>query len=232
MVPWSKITAAENDTEEHRQLSLKAARESIVLLKNDNNFLPLKGTYKTIAVIGPNAGSVDALVGNYNGTPSKPVTLLAGIQQKFPQSKVIYAKGIGLTGPATEAVPTDFLYTGQGRKEHGLKAEYYSNIKFEGTPAITRTDSTVNFEWGYFGVTPEMVRNFSVRWTGVLVSPTTGDYLIGFTGEDGYRVWLENKVVVEDWTPHRPATTLTKQIHLEAGRVSQLKVDLEHARQG
>jgi beta-glucosidase len=225
MVPWSKITPADNDTEEYRQLSLKAARESIVLLKNYKNFLPLKKKYKTIAVIGPNADSVDALLGNYNGTPSKPVTLLAGIKQKFPQSNVIYAKGIGLTGPATDAIPTDFLFTNDEHKEHGLKAEYYSNLKFEGAPAIARTDANVNFEWGYFGVTPEIVHNFTVRWTGVLIPPATGDYLLGFSGEDGYRVWLDNELVVEDWTPHRPATTMTKQIHLEAGRVYTLKID-------
>jgi beta-glucosidase len=101
MVPWSKISADQNDTEEHRRLSLKAARESIVLLKN-NGLLPLKREYKTIAVVGPNADDLDALVGNYNGTPSKPVTLLTGIKKRFPNSNVIYAQGAGLIGPATE----------------------------------------------------------------------------------------------------------------------------------
>src|SRR3954471_12738323 len=70
-----------------------------------------------------------------------------------------------------------------------------------------------------------MVRNFSVRWTGIFVPPVTGDYLIGFTGEDGYRVWLDNNLVVEDWTPHRPATTVTKQIHLEGGRSYPVKIE-------
>ena len=66
MVRWSKITASENDTEAHRQLALRAARESIVLLKNANGFLPLRKNYRNIAVIGPNADSQDALVGNYS----------------------------------------------------------------------------------------------------------------------------------------------------------------------
>jgi beta-glucosidase len=225
IVPWSKITAAENDNDEHRQLSLKAARESIVLLKNANNFLPLRGTYRTIAVIGPNADSLDALVGNYNGTPSKPVTLLDGIKQKFAESHVLYAMGTGLTGPATEPIPSEYLFTGADKKEHGLRADYFSNTKLEGSPAISRTDETVNFDWGYFGVTRDMVRNFSVRWNGVIVPPVTGDYLLGFTGEDGYRLWLDGNVVVEDWTPHRPATTVTKQVRLEAGRVYAVKIE-------
>ncbi|PYX80792.1 MAG: glucan 1,4-alpha-glucosidase [Acidobacteria bacterium] len=225
MVTWSKITAAENDTQEHRQLALQAARESLVLLKNQNDFLPLKKTYKNIAVLGPNADSVDALVGNYNGTPSKPVTLLAGIKKRFAGSNVVYVKGTGLTGPATEAVPSDALFTGVDRKQHGLKAEYYSNPKLEGTPTMSRTDANVNFEWAYSGVTSELVRNFSVRWAGVVVPPKTGDYLIGFTGEDGYRVWLDGNLIVEDWTRHRPATNQTKQLHLEAGHAYPIKIE-------
>lgn len=100
MVPYSKIKPPENDTAAHRELALKAARESIVLLKNENHFLPLKGTYKTIAVIGPDASSLDAIDGNYNGTPSKPVTILDGIRKRFSQSKVVYAEGTGLVGPS------------------------------------------------------------------------------------------------------------------------------------
>lgn len=103
LVPFSKISASEIDTDEHRQLALQVSRESLVLLKNKNNILPLKNSYDTIAVIGPDADSVDALVGNYNGTPSHPVTVLAGIRERFSHSKVIYAAGSGLV--ATTAAP-------------------------------------------------------------------------------------------------------------------------------
>jgi beta-glucosidase len=105
MVPWSNITPNENDSEQHRQLSVKAARESLVLLKNNNKLLPLKKSYKTIAVIGPNADDLDVLVGNYNGTPSKPVTLLAGIKKRFATSTVIYARGTELTAPGNSQQP-------------------------------------------------------------------------------------------------------------------------------
>jgi len=105
MVPYSRIKPSENDTEAHRQLALKAAREAVVLLKNEDHFLPLRETYKTIAVIGPDADNVDALTGNYNGTPSKPVTVLAGIRQRFSHSKVVYSQGIGLIGPAPAGTP-------------------------------------------------------------------------------------------------------------------------------
>ena len=225
LVPYSRIKPADDDTEAHRELARKAARESIVLLKNANNFLPLKKTYNTIAVIGPNADSVDALVGNYNGTPSKPVTILSGIKNRFAGSKVIYAQGTGLVGPATKAIPSDSLCTDPSCTQRGLKAEYFANPKFEGAPVITRIDSALDFDWGYFGVTPDLTKNFSVRWTGALVPPKTGEYLIGFTGEDGYRVWLAGNVVVEDWTPHRPSSTVTKRLSLEAGHVYSIKIE-------
>ncbi|HEX5425293.1 MAG TPA: glycoside hydrolase family 3 C-terminal domain-containing protein, partial [Candidatus Acidoferrales bacterium] len=105
MVPYSRIKPAENDTQAHRELALKAAREAIVLLKNENHFLPLKRDYKTIAVIGPDADSLDAIEGNYNGTPSKPVTVLGGIRRRFSQSKVVYSEGIGLVGAAKSGTP-------------------------------------------------------------------------------------------------------------------------------
>jgi beta-glucosidase len=225
MVPYSKITTAENDTEAHRQISLKAERESIVLLKNKNHFLPLKKAYPTIAVIGPNADSLDALEGNYNGTPSKPVTVLAGIRQRFKQSKVTYLEATGLIGPSTTAIPTTALFTDDSHKQHGLKAEYFSNIKLEGEPAMARTDKTVDFVWGFSGVSPELSKNYSVRWTGVLVPSQTADYLVGFSGQDGYRVWLDGNLVVEDWTAHRPATKQTKSMHLEKGHSYAVKIE-------
>jgi beta-glucosidase len=100
-VPYAGVPAADNDTEAHRQLALRVARESIVLLKNRDHLLPLKVAPKSIAVIGPNADSLDALLGNYSGTPSRPVTVLAEIRERFPAASVSYVEGTGLVGPAT-----------------------------------------------------------------------------------------------------------------------------------
>ena len=80
MVPYAKIPFSANDSPAHRQLALEAARESIVLLKNENNMLPLRKDLKSIAVIGPNADDVPVLLGNYNGQPSRATTPLGGIR--------------------------------------------------------------------------------------------------------------------------------------------------------
>jgi beta-glucosidase len=90
---------------------------------------------------------------------------------------------------------------------------------------MTRVDKTVDFRWGFSGVSEQLSKNYSVRWTGVLVPSVTGDYLIGFSGQDGYRVWLDDNVVVEDWTAHRPATVQTKQIHLEKDHPYAIKIE-------
>jgi beta-glucosidase len=225
MVPYSKISPGQNDTEAHRRLALRTAQESLVLLKNKDHFLPLKRPYKTIAVLGPDADSLDGLEGNYNGTPSSPVTILAGLRKRFPQSHIIYAEGTGLIGPVTKALSAAALFTDNSRKQHGLKAEYFSNTRLEGEPTLTRIDKTVDFHWGMTGVSPQLAQNYSVRWTGVLVPDATGDYVFGFSGQDGYRLWLDGNLIVEDWTAHRPATLQTKQLHLIQNHVYAIKVE-------
>jgi beta-glucosidase len=101
--PYGKIPASDNDTPAHRQGALRMAEESLVLLRNAGHLLPLAHAPARIAVVGPNADSLDALVGNYNGTPSHPITVLAGIRQRFPHSQVSYVEGTGLIGPAAPA---------------------------------------------------------------------------------------------------------------------------------
>ena len=224
-VPFSQLGISENDTEQHRQLALRTARESLVLLKNQNNFLPLKKTYQTIAVIGPDADNLDALVGNYNGTPSHPVTIVDGIRKRFSQSKVVYSQGVGLTGPIVRAIPSDSLFTDASRKQHGLKADYFGNVDLKGAPVMSRVDADVNFAWGDRGISAQLLKNYSVRWTGVIVPPITGDYLVGFTGQDGFRMWLDGKLVAEEWTIHHPADTITTKIHLEKGHAYSVKVE-------
>jgi beta-glucosidase len=224
-VPWSKLGAAANDTAEHRQLALKTAQESLVLLKNESHLLPLKKSYARIAVIGPDADSLDALEGNYNGTPSAPVTILAGIRARFAQSKVTFVEGTGLVGTVVQPVPAARLYTTAAKSVRGLQAEYFANTDLTGEPAMRRLDASINFNWGFNGVSPRLKQNYSVRWTGVLSAATSADYVLGFTGQDGYRVWVDGQLLVEDWTPHRPATTVTKPIHLEQGHTYSLKVE-------
>ena len=220
-VPYSSITIADNDTEPHRQLALKAARETLVLLKNSDHLLPLGTKYKTIAVVGPNADSVDPLLGNYNGTPSKPVTILDGIRKRFSDSTVLYAAGSSLTGPPLEPIPATDLRDKSGQP--GLSAEYFKGTDLKGSPVVTRTDSAVDFNWRD-GAGPELPEDFSVRWTGTLTVPATGDYEIGFTGTDAFHFWLDDKLIGESRYSDTGKTRL-QALHLDAGHAYSIKID-------
>ena len=224
-VSYSKITPADNDTDAHRKLALRVAQEAIVLLKNTDGLLPLKKDPASIAVIGPNADDLDALVGNYNGTPSQPVTILAGIKKRFPNTKVNYVEGTGLVSPVQKPIPTEALCTDESCKEHGLHADYFNNMKVEGSPTLSRVDATIDFAWGDTGMSAQLLKNYSARWTGVLVPPATGEYFIGFSGQDGYRVWIDNNLIVEDWRVHHPASIETKKMHLEQGHAYAVKIE-------
>jgi beta-glucosidase len=218
-VPYAKTPLSEIDSEPHRVLALKTARESLVLLKNTDHLLPLGMKYEHIAVIGPNADSVDPLLGNYNGTPSHPVTVLDGIRTKF--EGVSYVAGSSLTGPSLTPIVKGFL-TNKSPME-GLVGAYFKGTQLQGTPAFTRIDPNVNFAWRD-GAGRGLTEDFSVRWTGTLVPPTTGDYQIGFTGTDAFHFWLDDQLIGESWYSDTAKTRL-KTIHLEAGRSYAVKIE-------
>ena len=103
MVPFAQIPIAVNDSAAHRELARQAARESVVLLKNEGGLLPLGDHVRTLAVIGPNADDVEVLLGNYNGTPSHAVTPLEGIRQRAGAGRtVLYAPGCEVSGTSRE----------------------------------------------------------------------------------------------------------------------------------
>jgi beta-glucosidase len=147
-VRYAQIPFNVNNSPAHNALARKAARESIVLLKNDNNTLPLSKALKTIAVIGPNADDVQSLWGNYNGIPSNPVTVLKGIQNKLsPEVEILYAQGSPLAKgiPAMRPIPSIYLQTSEGQQ--GLTGEYFNNANFEGEPLYTQVDDNIDFVW-------------------------------------------------------------------------------------
>ncbi|HZE70459.1 MAG TPA: glycoside hydrolase family 3 C-terminal domain-containing protein [Pyrinomonadaceae bacterium] len=226
MVPYARIPFSENDSPAHRALSLKAAQESIVLLKNENNTLPLKKDVRTIAVIGPNADAPEVLVGNYSGRPSKSVTPLAGIRNAVsPNAKVLYAVGSTLSGEAVIPVPAAFLTLGGKGTPTGFRGEYFNNQELQGQPADIRTDQQVNFDWGRYKPAPHVgENNFSVRWTGKLTPAESGVYRLGATADDGVRLYLDGQLLIDAWASN-PTKTVTKEVNLEAGRAYDVRME-------
>ena len=226
MVKYAGIPYSANDSAAHRALSLKAARESVVLLKNENRALPLSKEIKTLAVIGPNADAPDVLLGNYNGQPSKSVTPLEGIRAKVsPATKVLYSAGMYQTGTLVEPVAASALATGGADSRPGLKGEYFNDSELKGEPVLVRTDAQVNFNWSSISPEPRVKEdNFAVRWTGKLTPPESGKYLLGFIGNGGARLVIDGQTIVEDFA-NRRTRTLTKEVELEGGRRYDVRVE-------
>jgi beta-glucosidase len=221
-VPYANIPESEIDSAPHRQLALQAARESIVLLKNDGA-LPLNSSIKKIAVVGPLAEQLRVLEGNYNGTPSHSTSALEGIRKQFASADVTFAPGMNFLRTET-VVPGSVLTTPDGKP--GLKAEYFAD-ELKGTPQVSRVDSSVNlqlFRPGNDAVAPpEGMRDFSVRWTGFLTPMESGKYNIGLSGSMN-RLWFDGKLILDDSELHDPHPR-TVPVDLQKGHRYPVKVE-------
>ncbi len=141
----------------------------MVLLKNDGGALPLQGTPR-IAVVGPNADTVETLEANYHATPRMPVTPLQGLRARFGADHVSYARGAPVAAGVPVPIPETALRTSTAADAAaGLTGHYFDNVTFDGAPRTTRVDRSVDFDWDH--VTPGGLPKgrYAVRWTGAIV---------------------------------------------------------------
>jgi beta-glucosidase len=224
MVPYAKTPDSEVDSADHRQLALKIARESMTLLKNDG-MLPLGPGTKKILVVGPLAESVQVLHGNYSGTASHAVTALEGIRKQFSGTQVSYEPGTNFLRERP-VIPTAVLSTEDGKP--GLKAEYFAG-DLTGAPQVTRVDPIVDLQtFSLFSdaqaiPAPQGMKELSVRWTGFLTPPESGNYEIGLSGSNE-RMWLDGKLIVDDPVLHEP-NMQTSTVSLTKGQRYPVKIE-------
>ncbi|HRZ42344.1 MAG TPA: glycoside hydrolase family 3 N-terminal domain-containing protein [Bacteroidales bacterium] len=215
-----------NGTVEHRALAEEAARESIVLLKNDNAILPLDKDIRSIALIG--ADAVEARLGGYSGPGNAPENILQGMKKIFPAPvQITYAKGCGREDVLLKVIPDSCLsYDDSGTTKPGVLGTYFNNPHLEGKAVLQRSDSQIDFSWTLFSPDPEKLPYdwYSVRWAAKLRAPASGTVQIGITGDDGYRLWLDGKLIIDNWRKqtHR---TLTVPVKLEKGKMYDLKLE-------
>ena len=209
--PFSSIGASAVDTAEDRVLALRAASESLVLLKNDG-ILPLDPKHVKLAVVGPDADSVKVLEANYHGTASAPVTPLEGLRRRFPNLR--YAQGSMLAEGVAVPIPeTAFGLTNRpdaaASAARGLHAEYFDHAGLTGTAAISATVRTIDLDLDRAGPAPQMKDpRFSARWTGYLIPPAAGDYTLQVQIErcwdcqpgshDHFRLYVDGALLIDN----------------------------------
>lgn len=208
---------------ENSTLALELARNGIVLLKNEGNILPLSKTVKRIAVIGPNGEGNIAGGGSSYTTPFASRSLVDAIRKTVPDARVEYVPA-AIPKPEAFTAASDF-YTAKGAATKGLKAEYFPNRTLSGTPVATLTDADINHDWGEApGVQGIGPNDFSIRFTGVLRPKQSGTYTIAVRGDDGYRLFLDGKPVIDLWTDHA-ATLRTVKMDLTAGTEYDVRLE-------
>jgi beta-glucosidase len=241
-VRWANIPYSVNQSAEHDWLARHAAQSSMVLLKN-TGVLPLSKDIRTIAVIGPTADEVMSLLGNYYGTPAAPVTILQGIREAVGKNtKVLYSRGADLVEGREEpraapAIEPAHLRPAADSSEQGLKGEYFNSRDLSGAPVMSRVDQRISFRWDRGGPIDDLISrgefpadaigsdNFSVRWTGQLVPPVSGRYELSVGANDGFRLFVNGKQVIESWDLAARVTSKSAFLNLEAGKPVDVRLE-------
>jgi beta-glucosidase len=213
--------------EAYKKLVLKSAQEAITLLKNEENILPLSvSKVKTIAVIGPNAAYTATGGGGSSFiSPYYDISPLQGLKCRLGDSvKIVYSTGDSIPQPKIEPVDGSFLFC-SSKNASGLWAEYYGNKELQGKPVLERLDKQVNFDYGTGSPATNIKPNFfSCRWTGELKVKETGKYNLQTLSDDGVRLFLNDKKVIENWNNHGPIVD-QYETTLEAGKSYKIKLE-------
>lgn len=214
-----------NGSATHRALALDAARASIVLLKNERGALPLSRAVKSVAVIGIDAA--EARLGGYSGPGVRKVSILDAIAKRLGASAhVRYAEGPGRVTREHVVVPSENLASVSGGKTaRGLKGEYFDNNRLDGPPRLVRTDERVDFGWTLNAPARTIPYDwYSVRWTGAITVPALGMHRLGVEGNDGFRLWLDGRLIVDNWMKKSYGTRLAK-VTLKPGSSHDLRLE-------
>jgi beta-glucosidase len=200
--PYVDVEAAArlNGSLEHRELATEAARASIVLLKNDAKALPIGAGVRSIAVIGTDA--VEARLGGYSGPGIERVSILDGIKQKAGIGVTVrHAEGPGRVVRDLVVVPAEhFSFERDGKTEPGLSGEYWDNNSFTGPPRLQRVDPRVDFRWTLNSPGRGIPFDwYSARWRSTLTAPASGVKRLAVEGNDGYRLFVDDVLVIDNW---------------------------------
>lgn len=188
----SAISVNENDTSANRKLNQEAARKSLVLLRNEDGLLPIRSAPRKIAVVGPNADTVEVLIASYHGDPSAPVTILDGLRARFPDSDVVHYPGSGLIERGEMMIPASALCLDAICTQRGLSQEVFAGTGLDTEVVSMSVTREARYEWYHN-------KGFAVRWKGYLIPPHSGTYDLRLDHVDGYRIEIGSDIVLDHW---------------------------------
>lgn len=203
----------------HPEEALEAAQAGIVLLKNERNLLPL-GQVKSIALIGPFAeGKITGGGGSSHVTPPYDTTVRQGLLEAGFKGRLETVPALDRSGMPLSSMEDSLQPAG------GWRAEFFHGKDFEGEPFLVRTDPKIDFDWGTNPPAPGAPNErYCVRWTGTIVAPETADYSFRIESDDGARVYLDGKCILDKWFD-RGVEGYGEIVRLEKGRSYQVKVE-------
>ena len=235
-IPWAGLGKADISSPEHTALALKAAREAMVLLKN-NGVLPLSKDIKKIAVVGPNADNETMHLGNYNGRPTKEnsISIVNAIRKAIPGAEVIYDKGCDFV----DEYMTDYLL-GSVNDGKGLYGEFFNNPTRSGEPVVKNYYNNINMRtYGEYRFDEGVERNnFSARFTGTFKADYTGELFYTLNSSDVYKFTVNGKVISEAKTKpegfsrRRMSGIPTTSFKVEAGKTYNIELEFANTDPG
>jgi beta-glucosidase len=208
----------------HQTLAKKAAEESIVLLKNEGSILPFKNNIKSIAVIGEDA--MEARLGGYSGPGTNRINLIKGLEARAGATvRINYAKGSSRLHTDIATIPAKYLFHVEGRDTvQGLLGSYYNNIDLSGEPVLKRNDQEINFSWTLYPPDSKLDLDFySVQWNTNLIAPSDGILELGLKGNDGFRLYVNGKLLIDQWNKIGFSTKLIP-LQVQAGKSYPIEV--------
>lgn len=219
--------------EEHQAVAEEIARKSFVLLKNRDNLLPLSKDLHTVAVIGPSAAQAN--YGDYSHHQLNGISLLQALQERLPDTKILYEKGCDFLGTIVHSFPTEMFRDEEGKP--GLTGRYYNSPDPAGEPALIRTDARIDFNWTIFNPDGTLFpvsfgeQGFSVVWTGTMESREGFQGLMGFGAEDSMRLYVDGELILDCWGENRFADRVVP-FTLEPGRAYEVRIEFSNDQKG
>jgi beta-glucosidase len=226
------LTAHNMNSATSNKVALNGARESIVLLKNQDNVLPLdKSKVKSIAVVGDLAKYAPPTgFGSANVMASHYISELSGLKQIAPNAKVEFIDGLSLDPTTSDWTSTNTA----GNSVKGLKAEYFNNANWSGDAATTRTDAHVNLDWSSDANLPINgdTSATSIRWTGKVTPTESGEQVFKVRADGAVRLYVNGEKIIDNGDgEHLPTNSIPPTIpvvgkmKLEAGKSYDIKLE-------